>query len=129
LQEWIARGEGRSQKSATPKLRAFAKDVRRAQAEARASAEVRVHERQPATWLRTEAASVDEATDTSGDEAPSLERIRDLARRLRDVLLYTDVSEVVPPCPNPRCRCIFHRERTPEELAAARAIASKGAGS
>ena len=116
LQEWISRGEGRSQKPATPKLKAFAKDVRKAQAEARASAEVRVHERQPATWLRTEAAASEGSVEDSVDEAPNPERIRALARRVRDALLHTDPSEVVPACPNPRCRCMFHRERTPSLL-------------
>jgi hypothetical protein len=129
LQGWLARGEGRSAESATPKLRAFAKNVRKAQAEARASAEVRVHQNQPATWLRTEAGNASEPEDASGTHTPSPERIKDLARRLRDVLLLVDASEVVPPCPNARCRCIFHRERTPEELAATRATASKRGGS
>jgi hypothetical protein len=129
LQGWLARGEGRSSESATPKLRAFAKEVRKAQAEARASAEVRVHQNQPATWLRNEAANAGGPEDASGAEAPSPERIKDLARRLRDVLLLIDASEVVPRCPNVRCRCIFHRERTPEELAATLATASKAGGS
>ena len=128
LQEWISRGEGRSQKHATPKLKTFAKDVRKAQAEARASAEVRVHERQPATWLRTEAADPGGSADASEDEAPSPEAIRELARRVRDALLVTDASEVVPACSNPRCRCVFHRERTPEEQEAVRTMASKRAG-
>ena len=129
LQGWLARGEGRSSQSATRKLRAFAKDVRKAQAEARASAEVRVHQKQPATWLRIEAGNSGEVVDASADEAPSPERIQDLARKLRDVLVYTDPSELVPPCPNSRCRCIFHRERTLEELALTRALASKRGGS
>lgn len=128
LQEWISRGEGRSQKPATPKLKAFAKDVRKAQAEARASAEVRVHERQPATWLRTEAADPGGSVEDSGDEAPDPERIRELASRVRDALLHTDPSEVIPACPNRRCRCMFHRERTLEEQDAVRAMASKRAG-
>jgi hypothetical protein len=126
LQEWISRGEGRSQKPATPKLKAFARDVRRAQAEARASAEVRVHERQPATWLRTEAA--DPGSVDAPDDAPRPERIRELARRVRDALLLADASEVVPACPNPRCRCVFHRERTLEEQDVVRAMASKRDG-
>ncbi len=126
LHEWLARGEGRSGKPATPKLRAFARRIRKAQAEARASAEVRVHEDHPATWLRNEAANAGDPEDAPGSEAPSPERILELARRLRDVLLYTDPSEVVPRCPNPRCRCMYHRERTPEELDATRAMASKG---
>jgi hypothetical protein len=128
LQEWIARGEGRSQRSATPKLKAFAKDVRKAQAEARASAEVRVHERQPAAWLRTEAAALDGSEDAAEDDVPNPERIRELASRVRDALLQADASEVVPACPNRRCQCVFHRERTPEEQDAVRALVSRRAG-
>lgn len=128
VQDWIARGEGRSQRSATPKLKALAKDVRRAQAEARASAEVRVHERQPATWLRTEAAALDGSEDAVEDDVPNPERIRELASRVRDALLQADASEVVPACPNRRCGCVFHRERTPEEQDAVRAMVSRRAG-
>ncbi len=128
LQEWIARGEGRSKKPATAKLKAFAREVGRAQAEARASAEVRVHERQPATWLRREAADLEGSVEDSEEDSPSPERIRELAHRVRDALLKTDASEVVPACPNPRCRCVYHRERTPEEQDAVRAIESNRAG-
>ncbi len=128
LREWIARGEGRSRKAATPKLKAFARNVRKAQAEARASAEVRVHERQPATWLRTEAADPEGSVEDSEDDSPNPERIRELARRVRDALLQTDPSEVVPACPNRRCRCVFHRERTAEEQDAVKAMASKRGG-
>ncbi len=128
LQEWLARGEGRSNKPATAKLKAFARELGRAQAEARASAEVRVHERQPATWLRSEAADSDGSVEDSEEDSPNPERIRELARRVRDALLTTDASEVVPACPNPRCRCVYHRERTVEEQDALRAIESKRAG-
>ena len=125
LQDWIARGEG---KSATPKLKAFTKDVRKAQAEARASAEVRVHEHQPATWLRIEAAALDGSEDAAEDDVPNPERIRELASRVRDALLLADASEVVPACPNRRCGCVFHRERTPEEQDGVRAMASRRIG-
>jgi len=50
--DWMARGEGRHpSRSPTPKLRAFAKDVRRAQAVARAVAEGRVFKERPQHWL------------------------------------------------------------------------------
>lgn len=127
LREWIARGEGRSSKPATRKLREFAREVRTAQAEAKASAEVRVHQRQPATWLRTEAgrAGEDDASERSGEDGPTPERIQELVRRLREAMLYVDPTETVPPCPNARCRCVFHRERTPKELEATRAMAER----
>ncbi len=47
----VARGEGRSTKSCTPKLRAFARAVRTAQAQARAAREIEVARRDPKWWL------------------------------------------------------------------------------
>ena len=127
LREWLARGEGRSAKPATRKLRDFAREVRKAQAEAKASAEVRVHQRQPATWLRTDAARAgeDDASERADEDGPTPERIQALARKVRNGMLYVDPTETVPPCPNPRCRCVFHRERTAEELEATRAMAER----
>ncbi|MEX2440467.1 MAG: transposase [Actinomycetota bacterium] len=50
--DWIARGEDRhSSRSSTPTLRAFAKEVRRAQAEARAVVEARIFREHPRWWL------------------------------------------------------------------------------
>src|SRR3954451_6911633 len=57
FREWIARGEGRSPRRSTPKLRAFAEDVRTAKAEARISAEARVFREKPAIWLARAARS------------------------------------------------------------------------
>jgi len=70
------------------------------------------------------------AERTKGDESEPQEtsspvEITALASRLRDLLLYTDATEKVPPCPNPRCKCMFHRERTPEELKATQAMAER----
>lgn len=53
LSDWLARGEDRhSSRPGTPPLRRFAREVRSAQAEARASAEARVFEEDPLHWLR-----------------------------------------------------------------------------
>jgi hypothetical protein len=50
--DWIARGEGRHpSRPPTSRLRAFARDVRTAKAEARVFAEIRVHEKRPEYWL------------------------------------------------------------------------------
>ncbi len=127
LYDWLARGEGRSSAPATPKLRAFARAVRKAQGEATVSAEVRVHQDQPGAWLRMEAARAERSRgDESGrEEVSSPEEITALASRLRDLLLYTDPTEKVLPCPNPRCKCAFHRERTPEELKATQGLAER----
>jgi hypothetical protein len=122
LQDLVARGEGRSTGSATPKLRAFAKRIRKAQGEALGSAQVRVHERQPATWLRLDAAASSSEPSDEG-EPPSPDELQELARRVRDLLLVIDPTEVVPPCTNPKCRCVYHRERTDEEAAALKAMA------
>jgi hypothetical protein len=50
--DWMARGEGRhSTRPPTTRLRAFARAVRRAQAEARVVAETRVFRERPHWWL------------------------------------------------------------------------------
>src|SRR5438128_12005230 len=52
LYDWIARGEGRHpSRRPTAKLRDFAQAVRRAKAEARAGAEIRVYKDNPRYWL------------------------------------------------------------------------------
>ncbi len=131
VQGWIAAGSGQGTVRATPKLRAFAGEVKRARAEAQLSAEVRLHKDQPGTWLKNATANRDGDTDgTTPDEAaPDPERIWGLAKRLRDLLLLTDASELVPPCPNRRCRCAYHRERTPDELAVTRGLAASAGSS
>lgn len=125
MQGWVARGSGRAKESSTPKLRRFAKAVEQARAEARVSAEVRLHKSQPARWLHAGIASEDpgaEDDDLSTDPA----RVRELAKQVRDALLYIDPNELVPPCPNRRCRCVFHTERTPEEMASIQELIAKG---
>jgi transposase-like protein len=74
--EWMARGEGRHPtRRGTPKLRRFAREVRRAQAEARAVVEARVFREDPFHWLRYAARTEGEAAGWSeprpgeGDEA------------------------------------------------------------
>ena len=58
FQDWMARGEDRHpSRPSTPKLRAFARAVQRAHAEARIGAEVRVYRERPAQWLKYAARS------------------------------------------------------------------------
>jgi hypothetical protein len=53
FREWVARGEGtHPTRGSNRKLRRFARDVRRAKAEVRAAAEVRMHREHPAQWLK-----------------------------------------------------------------------------
>jgi hypothetical protein len=125
LRDWVRRGAGKSNTPPTPKLRKFAKEVGRVKAEAVVSAQVRMHKDQPGSWLRTGIAALENATEDQGEGEPDLERIRELSKKLRDHTLRHDPLEVVPRCPNSRCRCMFHRERTPEELAALRALEGK----
>jgi len=133
LREWVARGEGRSSRPATPKLRAFAKEYRKAKAEARALAEARAYREHLPFWLTHAARSTEDRegwTDlpgASGDGEPALspEELKDLITGVRNDQLYTDPNVLVPMCLNPRCRCTFHRQRTPAELERLRAIAAK----
>jgi hypothetical protein len=132
LRGWVARGEGRSSRAATPKLRAFARKYRQAKAEARALGEARVYKEDIKWWLTHAAPSRDglpgwtampEGSGGEGD-VPSPEELKDLITGVRNDQLYTDPDVVVPQCLNRRCRCSFHRPRTPEELERLRRIAA-----
>jgi hypothetical protein len=133
LTDWVARGEGRSSRASTPKLRAFARRYRQAQAEARALAEARVYKENVLKWLTHAAPSRDglpgwtTPPEGSGGEqdAPSPEELKDLITGIRNDQLYSDPGALVPECSNRRCRCCFHRRRTPEESERLRAIAAR----
>jgi hypothetical protein len=132
LREWVARGEDRSARPSTPKLRAFARKYRQAQAEARALAEARIYREDVKWWLSHAAPSRDgllgwTALPEGSDEqdARSPEELRELITGIRNDQLYSDPATVVPECLNRRCRCAFHRPRTPEELEGLRAIAAR----
>jgi hypothetical protein len=132
LRDLVARGEGRSSRPSTPKLRAFAKEYRKAKAEARALAEARAYRDHLLFWLSHAARSTEEREGwteppegSTRGSAPSPEELRDLITGVRNDLLYTDPNILVPECLNRRCRCAFHRPRTPEELEQFRAIATR----
>ena len=120
FRDWIARGEGRGQRPATPELARFAREVRAAKADARIAAEVRVYREQPAYWL-SRAARTREATEgwtepAEGDPAErSMRRVQamsdeELAREIERIKarLVADGLLWSPPCSRARCRCEFH---------------------
>jgi hypothetical protein len=127
FREWIARGEGRSPRRSTPKLRAFAEDVRTARAQARISAEARVFREKPAIWLARAARSRPEAdgwTEPVREEGRPwgpkwLEKMSDeeLDRRIEEYELESArIGDLLtPPCANKRCRCPFHIPRDQRE--------------
>lgn len=133
LRDWVARGEGRSNRPATPKLRAFAKAYRQAKAEARAIAESRAYREHLLKWLSHAAPTRDGlpgwTKDASGEGSASLplqpEELKELIVGLGNDALYANPDAIVPECTNRRCRCPFHRLRTPEEAELLRAIAAK----
>ena len=127
MQGWLARGSGRAKESSTPKLRRFAKAVEQARAEARVSAEVRLHKTQPARWLNAGISGGD-AEPVDDEQLADPAQLRALAKQVRDALLVADPTEVVRPCPNRRCRCIFHTERSPEDVAALKDLIAKEGG-
>jgi hypothetical protein len=124
FREWIARGEGRSARATTEKHKRFAADVKRARAEARLGAEVRVYRDQPTYWLARVARSTAEgegwsdpaASAKEGSPASYMKRLdkftsEELREGLRRLL---DDGEPAgphhsPPCPHPRCRCPWHK--------------------
>lgn len=104
LREWIQRGEGEHPtRPPTRKLRAFATEVRRAKAEARAAAEIRVFRDNAPRWLsyqgRTkpgrEGWTHPPETQVTAEGAGHLEAlIREL--EAEDALATSDPDELVP---------------------------------
>lgn len=132
LREWVARGEGRSTRPSTPKLRNFAKEYRKAKAEARAFAEARAYQEHLLAWLKHAAPSRDGLAGwtqmpegSEQGEAPSPEELLDLLRGTFMDLVLTDASLVVPSCGNRRCKCCLHRVRSQAELEVTRAITTR----
>lgn len=137
LKEWVARGEERSVRPSTPKLRAFAREYRKAAAEARARAEMRAYEEHLLSWLKYAARSREgqegwtQMPEGSESAQPtSEEELTELLLATFSDLVLTDPGIILPSCGNPRCRCCLHRIRTTEELARSREVARKlrGAG-
>ncbi len=123
--EWLARGEGRSARGSTPKLVAFAKRVRQAEAEARVLAEAEVYRTRPALWLSRRARSKpgrEGWTAPVGDgEGPSFSldykdyqdpEVRAELYRVHELMLQIEPEFVIPPCPDPGCPCAWHRSRS-----------------
>jgi hypothetical protein len=119
FRDWMARGEGRHPtRKRTPHLVRFATRVREAQAKARASREVVVAERDPKFWLTHMARSkpgregwtepVEEPEEALAPATPAYEPSLDEAAEIVRVLLEAGALKI--PCPDPNCRCAFHRE-------------------
>jgi hypothetical protein len=86
-------------------------------------AEARIYQENVKLWLERAARSregfpgwtaMPEGADEQG-EVLSPEELRTLITGVRNDQLYTDPTAMVPECLNRRCRCTFHRPRTPEE--------------
>ena len=128
--EWMARGEGRSARGATPKLVGLAAKVRKAEAEARVVAEASVYRDRQALWLSRRARSRpgrEGWTEPAPNESESVRfslHLKDYqdpdARaelyRVFEVMLQIEPSFIIPPCSHPRCRCPWHSKRRAEEL-------------
>lgn len=132
LREWVARGEDRSTRASTPKLRNFSKEFRKAEAEARALAESRAYQDHLLAWLRHAAPSkvgqpgwTDMPEGSEEGEPPTHDEVLKLLRGVCMDLLLTDATLLVPDCGNRRCMCRLHRIRTPEELERTRRIAAR----
>jgi hypothetical protein len=90
FREWVQRGEGRHPtRTATSKLRRFAREVRQAQAEARVAAEIRANQEDVKFWLRHVARSrpgregwTEDAHEEARDGAATFDAKTVLAARL-----------------------------------------------
>jgi hypothetical protein len=103
--DWMARGESRHPtRRPTRKLRAFAQAVRRAQAEARIGAEVRVYKENPARWLSYAARSTSDQDGWS--EPPSSQERSDSGGTLERWIAELDrEQERTGRCWNSLCPC------------------------
>jgi len=126
FRDWIARGEGtHPTRAPTAKLRRFAAEVRRAKAEARAAAEIRVYRERPASWLAHAARSKpdqegwttpsvvrgEEGTQVTSFEERIAEWDRQAAERDRQA-----AAAATSDCPDADCACPFHQRRYFDEL-------------
>jgi hypothetical protein len=116
--EWLARGEGRSPRGSTPKLKAFARRVRQAEAEARVLAEADVFRTRPALWLSKRVRSKpgregwtepveDPDGDGSGAEGPPV--YQPSQEELAEIVRVLAEAGVVPTCLDPDCGCQHER--------------------
>lgn len=121
--EWIARGENRhATRGSTPQLVAFAREVAKAKAEARITAEATVHQQRPSHWLAYAARTKDGRegwsdpgkSKSGGDSA--LQRFSDqqIQAELQACVTELFILGVVesPPCRHSRCRCPHHKRGT-----------------
>ncbi|TMK37737.1 MAG: hypothetical protein E6G58_01150 [Actinobacteria bacterium] len=123
--EWIARGEGRSARGSTPKLVAFAKEVRKAEAGSRVLAEAEVYRTRPALWLsrrvRSKPGREGWTAPVEGSDRPSFSldfhdyqdpAVRTELFRVHELMLQIEPDLVIPPCPDGACACAWHRPRS-----------------
>jgi hypothetical protein len=123
--EWLARGEGRSTRGSTPKLTAFAKKVRRAEAEARVLAEAEVYRARPALWLsrrvRSKPGREGWTAPVEEGDGPSFSldfkdyqdpQVRAELFRVHELMLQIEPELLIPRCPDPGCSCAWHRPRS-----------------
>jgi hypothetical protein len=122
--EWLARGEGRSARGSTPKLKVFARRVRQAEAEARIVAEADVFRTRPALWLsrrvRSKPGREGWTTPVGDGEGPSFSldfkdyqdpQVRAELYRVHELMLQIEPEFVIPSCPDPDCSCAWHGSR------------------
>ena len=108
--EWMARGEDRHpSRPSTPKLRAFAKAVRRAHAEARVAAEIRVYQDRPAHWLTYAARTKPDRDGWTKAPQGAEEEDAPKPRTLEDMMAELDKEDQRDArCSDSACPCSLH---------------------
>lgn len=117
--EWRERGEDRSTRPPTKKLKRFASRVRAAEALAITDALVRLLQKDPEKWLRymdryaTQEGSGDIRLGLDLTELEDPDARAEAMRVIEQVLLYHP-DFVIPPGREEDCSCIYHGERSEE---------------
>jgi hypothetical protein len=107
------------------KIRDWVRRLEQADSESNIRADLTMHQDHTTSWKRMkQGQSVFEEEDELAP-TPDPDRAIALFEEVLWRLLYLEPRSRIPPCPNARCRCIFHRDRSPEGLEATRELAQR----
>ena len=107
------------------KIRGFVRRLEQASSDSNIIVDRSLFQSGSAAWKKIKEAESLLGRDDDREPPADPEEVMRLFEELVWRRVYLDPSFVIPRCANARCRCMFHRERTDEELEATRELARK----